>query len=90
MGVEPSPPTGSYVNEGPEWWDPTTLRQLLGHMAWLRHAFEPKAHGSHLVEYDLDQHDIIPARAAGYMVVVGELKNNRRVWQFELTPWFAR
>lgn len=141
----------TYVNEGPEGWDPITLRQLLGHMAGLRHDFEPKAHGSYLVEYDtetmlegavatpmlsqpgtdweysdqgyflaglaveratdrvfaeltterffeplgmmhtrfLDQHEIIPGRAAGYTVVDGQLKNNRRVWQFELTPHFG-
>lgn len=141
----------TYVDEGPDGWDPITLRQLLGHMAGLRHAFEPKAHGSYLVEYDtetmlegaaatpmvsrpgtdweysdqgyflvglaveratsrrfselmsdrffdplgmtdtrfLDQHGIIPNRAAGYTVVDGELRNNRRVWQFELTPHFG-
>ena len=141
----------TYVDEGPDGWDPITVRQLLGHMAGLRHAFEPKAYGSYLVEYDtetmlqgaaatpmlsrpgtdweysdqgyflaglsleratdrrfdelmterffeplgmtntrfLDQHAIIPNRAAGYTVVDGELKNNRRVWQFELTPHFG-
>lgn len=141
----------AYVGEGPDAWDPITLRQLLGHMAGLRHAFEPKAHGSYLVEYDtetmlegaaatamvarpgtdweysdqgyflaglvveratdrrfaelmtdrffdplgmtntrfLDQHAIIPNRAAGYTVVDGEFRNNRRVWQFELTPHFG-
>lgn len=140
-----------YVDEGPEAWSPITLRQLLGHMGGLRHAFEPKSHGSYLVEYDtetmlegaaatpmvaepgqeweysdqgyfllglaveratggvfaelmterffhplgmtdtrfLDQHDIIPDRAAGYTVVDGEFRNNRRVWQFELTPHFG-
>ena len=141
----------TYVDEGPDEWNPITLRQLLGHMAGLRHAFEPKAHGSYLVEYDtetmlqgaaatpmhskpgtdweysdqgyflaglaveratdrpfaelmtrrffdplgmtdtrfLDQHAIIPGRAAGYTVVDGKLMNNRRVWQFELTPHFG-
>ena len=141
----------TYVAEGPAGWDPITLRQLLGHMAGLGHAFEPKAHGSYLVEYDtetmlegaastpmvsrpgtdweysdqgyflaglfveratdrrfdelmterlfvplgmtntrfLDQHAIIPNRAAGYTVVDGDLQNNRRVWQFELTPHFG-
>lgn len=140
-----------YVGEGPDAWRSITLRQLLGHMGGLRHAFEPKAHGSYLVEYDtetmlegatttptiadpgeeweysdqgyflaglaveratdrgfaelmterffhplgmtdtrfLDQHDIIPGRAAGYTVVDGEVRNNRRVWQFELTPHFG-
>lgn len=140
-----------YVDEGPEAWSPITLRQLLGHMAGLRHVFEPKSHGSYLVEYDkemmlegatatpmiaepgrgweysdqgyflaglaveratdrvfaelmterffrplgmtntrfLDQHDIIRGRAAGYTVIDGEVRNNRRVWQFELTPHFG-
>ncbi len=144
-------PLTRYVDEGPEEWDPITIRQLLGHMAGLRHDFEPRAHGSYLLEYDtrlmfegaaatqllsppgtdweysdqgyflaglaleratgrrfsdlmterffaplamtrtrfLDQHDIIPGRAAGYTVVDGQWKNNRRVWQFELTPHFG-
>lgn len=140
-----------YVDTGPEGWSTITLRQLLGHMAGLRHAFEPKAYGSYLVEYDtdtmlegataapmiaepgqeweysdqgyfllglaveratdrvfaelmterffqplgmtdtrfLDQHEIIPGRAAGYTVVDGVVRNNRRVWHFELTPHFG-
>lgn len=141
----------TYVDEGLSGWNEITLRQLLGHMAGLRHAFEPKSHGSYLVEYDtetmlegaaatpmiaepgeeweysdqgyflvglaveratdrtfadlmaerlfrplgmantrfLDQHEIIPDRASGYTVIDGELRNNRRVWQFELTPHFG-
>lgn len=37
----------------------------------------------------LNQNDIIPNRAAGYVIKNGEYKNNRRQWQFELTPHFG-
>lgn len=37
----------------------------------------------------LSQDDIIPNRAAGYIIKNGEYKNNRRQWQFELTPHFG-
>ncbi|HEV7333644.1 MAG TPA: serine hydrolase domain-containing protein [Flavisolibacter sp.] len=37
----------------------------------------------------LNQNDIIPNRAAGYIIKNGEYKNNRRQWQFELTPHFG-
>jgi D-alanyl-D-alanine carboxypeptidase len=37
----------------------------------------------------LSQDDIIPNRAAGYLVKNGTYKNNRRQWQFELTPHFG-
>jgi len=37
----------------------------------------------------LNQNDIIPNRAAGYVLKNGEYKNNRRQWQFELTPHFG-
>jgi D-alanyl-D-alanine carboxypeptidase len=37
----------------------------------------------------LSQNDIILNRAAGYVVKNGEYKNNRRQWQFELTPHFG-
>lgn len=37
----------------------------------------------------LNQHDIIPNRAAGYIIKNGQYKNNRRQWQFELTPHFG-
>jgi CubicO group peptidase (beta-lactamase class C family) len=37
----------------------------------------------------LNQDDIIPNRAAGYLVKNGAYKNNRRQWQFELTPHFG-
>lgn len=37
----------------------------------------------------LSQDDIIPNRAAGYIIKDGEYKNNRRQWQFELTPHFG-
>ena len=37
----------------------------------------------------LNQNDIIPNRAAGYLIKNGEYKNNRRQWQFELTPHFG-
>lgn len=37
----------------------------------------------------LSQNDIIPNRAAGYIIKNGEYKNNRRQWQFELTPHFG-
>ncbi len=37
----------------------------------------------------LNQKDIIPNRAAGYVITNGEYKNNRRQWQFELTPHFG-
>lgn len=37
----------------------------------------------------LDQDDIILNRAAGYIIENGEYKNNRRSWEFELTPHFG-
>lgn len=37
----------------------------------------------------LDQNEIIPNRAAGYIIKQGEYMNNRRQWQFELTPHFG-
>ena len=33
----------------------------------------------------INQAALVPGRVAGYTVVNGELRNNRRVWQFELT-----
>jgi D-alanyl-D-alanine carboxypeptidase len=37
----------------------------------------------------LDQNEIIPNRAAGYIIKQGRFMNNRRQWQFELTPHFG-
>ncbi len=37
----------------------------------------------------LDQDDIIPNRADGYVIEDGFFKNNRRQWEFELTPHFG-
>lgn len=37
----------------------------------------------------LSQDNIIPNRADGYVIKNGEYKNNRRQWQFELTPHFG-
>lgn len=37
----------------------------------------------------LDQDNIIPNRASGYLLNNGEYKNNRRSWEFELTPHFG-
>ena len=37
----------------------------------------------------LDQNEIIPNRADGYIVNQGKYMNNRRQWQFELTPHFG-
>ena len=37
----------------------------------------------------LDQSAIVPHRAEGYAWKDGEIKRNRRVWQFELTPHFG-
>ncbi|MBC7922685.1 MAG: beta-lactamase family protein, partial [Ferruginibacter sp.] len=37
----------------------------------------------------LDQDDIIPNRAAGYLVKDGAYRHNRRSWEFELTPHFG-
>lgn len=136
-----------YLDETPEVWSATTIRQLLCHNGGLAHHFEEKVNGSHLVDYStaamlrsaratpmdsrpgtgweysdlgyfllgvvlekvtgqsyeqfmtervfkpldmtstgiIDQAALVPGRVAGYTVVNGELRNNRRVWQFGLT-----
>lgn len=37
----------------------------------------------------LNQNDIIPNRAQGYLVKDGQYKHDRRTWQFDLTPHFG-
>jgi D-alanyl-D-alanine carboxypeptidase len=141
-----------YIDKAPAAWEPITIRELLGHMAGLQLAFEPKMDGSYLLNYSkelmlkgametpmltapgtkwkysdqgyflagyalekatgrnfdtlmidrifkpigmkhtlfLNQDNIIPNRAQGYIVDKnGEYKHNRRSWQFELTPHFG-
>ncbi|MBC7922285.1 MAG: beta-lactamase family protein, partial [Ferruginibacter sp.] len=41
----------AYVDDAPAAWNPITVRQLLGHMAGLEMAFEPKMNGSYLLNY---------------------------------------
>ena len=40
-----------YIPNAPKGWEPITIRQLLGHMAGLALAFEPKTDGSYLLNY---------------------------------------
>jgi len=141
-----------YIDNAPKAWDSITIHQLLGHMAGLQMAFEPKMNGSYLLDYSkelmlkgametpmqsipgthwkysdegyflagyavekangrnfdtlmiekffkpmgmnhtvfLNQDNIIPNRAQGYIVDKnGEYKHDRRSWQFELTSHFG-
>jgi D-alanyl-D-alanine carboxypeptidase len=140
-----------YIDSAPALWEPITLHQLLGHMAGLQMAFEPKMNGSYLLDYSkelmlkgaeetpmlsipgthwkysdegyfllgvavekvtglafdslmtekffrpmgmahtlfLNQDNIIPNRAQGYIVKNGEFKHDRRTWQFALSSHFG-